>query len=232
MSPIIVNREEKTRLIVRVALKLFSQKGYRATSVSRIAKGADIGKGTIYEYFTTKEEIFLAAIREWSAQLWRRIAGKTEGIEDPVRQFYAVAETMAEICDPDDLKSMRLIYEVMQQTMVKNGVLFKKRHLVKKILVESRQMVVDILLDGISKGLFRPEIAKDAEKIAVNFLAFLDGVGLHSLVSENYLNLKEQMDYYLCHLLRMVLKKPFLEEYTLNDPKIRSGKSAFSPFNL
>ena len=232
MSPIIVNREEKTRLIARVALKLFSQKGYQATSVSRIAEGANIGKGTIYEYFATKEEIFLAAIREWSAQLWRRIAGKTEGIEDPVRQFYVVAETMAEICDPEDLETMRLIYEVMQQTLVKNGVLFNKRHLVKEMLVESRQMVVDILLDGISKGLFRPEIAKDAEKIAVNFLAFLDGVGLHSLVSENYLNLKEQMDFYLHHLLRMVLKKPFPDEYILNDSKIQSGKSAISPFNL
>ena len=232
MSPIIVNREEKTRLIARVALKLFSQKGYQATSVSRIAKGADIGKGTIYEYFSTKEEIFLAAIREWSAQLWRRIAGKTEGIEDPVRQFYVVAETMAEICDPEDLETMRLIYEIMQQTLVKNGVLFNKRHLVKEMLVESRQMVVDILLDGISKGLFRPEIAKDAERIAVNFLAFLDGVGLHSLVSENYLNLKEQMDFYLHHLLRMILKKPFLDEYILNDPKIQSGKSGISPFNV
>ena len=223
MSPIIVNKEEKTRLIARAALKLFSQKGYQATSVSRIAKAADIGKGTIYEYFTTKEEIFLAAIVEWSAQFNQRVSRKSEGVKDPVRQLYVVSETMAEICDPENLETMRLIYEVMQQTLVKNGVLFNKRHLIKEMLVESRQMVVDILLDGISKGLFRPEIAKDAEKIAVNFLAFLDGVGLHSLVSENYLNLKEQMDFYLHHLLRMVLKKPFPDEYILNDPKVESG---------
>jgi len=210
MAPIIVNKEEKTRLIARAALQLFSQKGYQATSVSRIAQTAGIGKGTIYEYFATKEEIFLAAIMEWSAQFNERIAQKSEGVKDPVQRLYIIAETMCEICDPEDLETMRIIYEVMQQTLVKNGVLFNKRHLVREILIESRQMVVDILLDGISKGLFRPEIARDAERIAVNFLAFLDGVGLHSLVSENYLNLKEQMDFYLHHLLQMVvLKEPF-----------------------
>jgi len=188
-------------------LQLFSQKGYQATSVSRIAQTAGIGKGTIYEYFATKEEIFLAAIMEWSAQFNERIDEKSEGVKDPVQLLYIIAETMCEICDPEDLETMRIIYEVMQQTLVKNGVLFNKRHLVREILIESRQMVVNILLDGISKGLFRPEIASDAERIAVNFLAFLDGVGLHSLVSENYLNLKEQIDFYLHHLLRMILKE-------------------------
>ncbi len=207
MAPIIVNKEEKTRLIARAALQLFSQKGYQATSVSRIAQTAGIGKGTIYEYFATKEEIFLAAIMEWSAQFNERIDEKSEGVKDPVQLLYIIAETMCEICDPEDLETMRIIYEVMQQTLVKNGVLFNKRHLVREILIESRQMVVNILLDGISKGLFRPEIASDAERIAVNFLAFLDGVGLHSLVSENYLNLKEQIDFYLHHLLRMILKE-------------------------
>ena len=207
MAPIIVNKEEKTRLIARAALQLFSQKGYQATSVSRIAQTAGIGKGTIYEYFATKEEIFLAAIMEWSAQFNERIDEKSEGVKDPVQLLYIIAETICEICDPEDLETMRIIYEVMQQTLVKNGVLFNKRHLVREILIESRQMVVNILLDGISKGLFRPEIASDAERIAVNFLAFLDGVGLHSLVSENYLNLKEQIDFYLHHLLRMILKE-------------------------
>lgn len=208
MAPIIVNKEDKIKQIARAALKLFSQKGYQATSVSRIAQTAGIGKGTIYEYFATKEEIFLAAIMEWSAQFNERIAQKSEGVKDPVQRLYIIAETMCEICDPEDLETMRIIYEVMQQALVKNGVLFKKRHLVREILIESRQMVVDILLDGISNGLFRPEIARDAERIAVNFLAFLDGVGLHSLVSENYLNLKEQIDFYLHHLLKMILEEP------------------------
>ncbi|MFQ5485674.1 MAG: TetR/AcrR family transcriptional regulator [Desulfobacterales bacterium] len=208
MAPIIVNKEDKIKQIARAALKLFSQKGYQATSVSRIAQTAGIGKGTIYEYFATKEEIFLAAIMEWSAQFNERIVQKSEGVKDPVQRLYIISETMCEICDPEDLETMRIIYEVMQQALVKNGVLFKKRHLVREMLIESRQMVVDILLDGISNGLFRPEIASDAERIAVNFLAFLDGVGLHSLVSENYLNLKEQIDFYLHHLLKMILEEP------------------------
>ena len=63
---------------------------------------------------------------------------------------------------------------------------------------------MDILLDGISRGLFRPEIARDAEKIAVNLLAYFDGISLHSIMSENYFDIKKQIDFYLNGLIRSI----------------------------
>ena len=42
------------------AIKLFSEKGFNHTSVDELAKTAGVGKSTIYGYFHTKNEIFLA----------------------------------------------------------------------------------------------------------------------------------------------------------------------------
>ena len=69
MSPKFVDREAKTREIAGAALKLFAQKGFAATGVDQIAAAAKIGKGTIYEYFDTKADIFVAAVLEWMNQL-------------------------------------------------------------------------------------------------------------------------------------------------------------------
>ena len=65
MSPKIVDKEKRKKEIIDATLKLFSQKGYEATSMSQIAELAGIGKGTIYEYFESKEELILNAVKSW-----------------------------------------------------------------------------------------------------------------------------------------------------------------------
>lgn len=46
--------------ILKAARKLFLSKGYNDTTVAQIAKDANIGVGTFYNYFKSKSEIFLA----------------------------------------------------------------------------------------------------------------------------------------------------------------------------
>jgi len=57
-------RESKKRqtrkAILAAAIKLFSEKGFEETSIEELARAAGVGKGTIYGYFSTKQEIFLA----------------------------------------------------------------------------------------------------------------------------------------------------------------------------
>ena len=56
-------RSEKSRqLILDAALKLFSHRGYGATSVRDIAEEAELSKGNVYHHFPDKEAIFRALI--------------------------------------------------------------------------------------------------------------------------------------------------------------------------
>ena len=52
--------ETKRAAILDAAMKLFSQYGYRRTSIDDIAREAEIAKGTVYLSFKSKEEIFRA----------------------------------------------------------------------------------------------------------------------------------------------------------------------------
>jgi AcrR family transcriptional regulator len=45
---------------VAAAIRLFSERGIEAVTVDEIAAAADVGKGTIYNYFQTKEDIVVA----------------------------------------------------------------------------------------------------------------------------------------------------------------------------
>jgi AcrR family transcriptional regulator len=57
-----VSRKERERLIrqqeiMRAARELFARKGYHNTTLEEIAQHAEFGKGTIYNYFGSKEEL-------------------------------------------------------------------------------------------------------------------------------------------------------------------------------
>lgn len=58
------SREQKKtatrRAILAAAIRLFGEKGYERTSIDDLAVDAGIGKSTVYSYFRTKNEIFLA----------------------------------------------------------------------------------------------------------------------------------------------------------------------------
>ena len=56
-------RQARPSEIAVAALTAFSQNGYAATTMAEIAEAADITKGTIYLYFTNKEELFNALVR-------------------------------------------------------------------------------------------------------------------------------------------------------------------------
>jgi len=204
MSPKIVDKKQKSKEIAQAALKLFSSKGYAATSVRQIATAASIGKGTVYEYFQAKEDIFIAAIMEWMSLFEVQLSERIKGIKDPAARFHAVAETNMEMVDSADPTDLRLSLEFLQHSMLEDGVLYKHRYLVKNMHAGIRKIVVDTLLDGIAKGVFRPEIASDAEKIAINLLAYIDGICLHSILSKNYFDLKEQINFYMQNLIREI----------------------------
>lgn len=57
--PKIVRKNQKKRAIALASIELFAKDGFAKTSVDSIAKAADVGKGTVYLYFDSKEEIII-----------------------------------------------------------------------------------------------------------------------------------------------------------------------------
>jgi AcrR family transcriptional regulator len=59
-------RSEETRArIIESAIKLFSNRGYDTASVDDICTEAGISKGAFYDYFESKQALFLALLDRW-----------------------------------------------------------------------------------------------------------------------------------------------------------------------
>jgi TetR/AcrR family transcriptional regulator len=57
-------KEARPGELLAAALDLFVEKGYAATRVEEVAQRAGVSKGTLFLYFSSKEELFKAVVRE------------------------------------------------------------------------------------------------------------------------------------------------------------------------
>jgi TetR/AcrR family transcriptional regulator, cholesterol catabolism regulator len=65
---------QKKKQILETAMKLFAQKGFHATSMQEIAEQCGIAKGSIYNYFPSKDELLLSIFRYYSDAFTEKIS--------------------------------------------------------------------------------------------------------------------------------------------------------------
>lgn len=94
--PAIVDKAAKRAQIVAHAAEVFSQTGYHATKMADIAQAAGIGKGTIYEYFATKEQLFLAVYDAWMSQYESIVRQRVDEATDALSKVDAVRDSAVE----------------------------------------------------------------------------------------------------------------------------------------
>lgn len=60
---------DRRQQVLQAATKSFSLFGYKATTMDQVAKIANVGKGTIYTFFTNKEQLFDEILRDVTAEM-------------------------------------------------------------------------------------------------------------------------------------------------------------------
>lgn len=199
-------RVAKAKEISNAALRLFAQKGYESTSIEEIAAEAGIGKSTVYEYFKTKEALYVETIMV-GADMWMSDL-ESIGLQecDPVEQLRLVAETYymdAQL--PGFPKDSKIFIDILFQALVQDGTFNQLKHYIQNVYQRVIRVVVGFLLNGVSRGYLKPDIARDAEKIVINYMAFLEGIKLHGMIGGSSIDMRRQIDLYLENLESLII---------------------------
>ena len=88
---------EKRVAILRGAAAVFASHGYEGASMSRIAAAADVSKGTLYNYFEGKAELFAAWIGRECEQNIARIFEGAGPESEPAAGLRAIGERMLQM---------------------------------------------------------------------------------------------------------------------------------------
>jgi len=87
----ILEAEQRKKQILNCAKKLFASRGYYQTQISDIQKAAGVARGTIYQYFKNKDDIFTTLLEnlfvEWKCVLSKIPDNNSESYKDGIKFF-------------------------------------------------------------------------------------------------------------------------------------------------
>jgi AcrR family transcriptional regulator len=86
--------EARTRdRIVNAARDLFLRNGYGATGRAEILKDVDVTRGSLYHYFTTKEDLLLAVLDWYRTHIWTDLLNPIwDRIDDPIERIFGLLD--------------------------------------------------------------------------------------------------------------------------------------------
>lgn len=132
------------RKIFETSLKLFSEKGYDATSIEEITATVGVAKGTLYYHFSSKEEIFNFLIEEGMKLLINSIEIKISKCDNVLDKIKAVSLIQLKAVH----KYENLLTIVMSQTWGNENInVFCKQKVLEYIEVIQR-----IVQEGVDNG--------------------------------------------------------------------------------
>jgi AcrR family transcriptional regulator len=202
--PKIVDKDAKKMDILHAAMRVFSQKGVIKTKMIDIAIAAGVGKGTIYEYFRSKEEIFATAFSYFFENMSSSINQALNDEKDPLRQLKLLVDKSfdAILHGEDDFAEIMMDFWA-EGVRNKNEDVLQSINL-KAIYAEYRNMVKQILENGIASGVFRPI---DTHTAASVFIGSFDGIMLQWILDRTAINLPKVTEVLIDSFVNGVIKK-------------------------
>jgi AcrR family transcriptional regulator len=79
--------QERKETILQVATDFFASSGYRNTDVQLIADKLEIGKGTIYRYFPSKENLFFATVDRAMKLMVEHVESKVKTVPSDIERI-------------------------------------------------------------------------------------------------------------------------------------------------
>lgn len=169
--------KQKRQLIIETAASVFARKGFYGTVMADVAKLAGIGKGTIYEYFPSKEDLFFSVF-EWMNEKMQQaarvgIAALGETAAGRLRILNTVfADALNEL---QDMYSLTLEF---WSAAAASPMRERFQEAFRQMYADYRQMVAAIIEDGIRSGEFRADA--DSWKTAAALVGTFDALGLQA----------------------------------------------------
>ncbi|HPD56257.1 MAG TPA: TetR/AcrR family transcriptional regulator [Smithellaceae bacterium] len=201
--PKIVDREKKRSEIAQKAIEVLAKRGFRATTIQDIADAARLGKGTIYHYFKTKEEILWAVSEQMFRETERALGAALLKINEPMDKLVALIEEALRITE--EMEHLFIIYSELWLITVRGEPTGDFVHILKRLQNDMKNLVAGLINEGKKQGFWPQDI--DVEALAGYLASSFDGVFAHYMIDKENFDIKRVTKEFIKFMLRQSAPK-------------------------
>ena len=183
-------KQEKLDAILDTAKKMFARYGLQKTSIDELARKARVAKATIYNYFGSKDRVYLEVLRQEANEIVEKISSLAAQEVLPEDKLVAFARAK--------FRYMRQAMNILNLDREGIEKLLPSAESIRNELFEQEVNILrSILNEGVEKGVFHTSNALlTARAIAHGFRGF----ELNWLVQES----EEKIEHYLDELMSIL----------------------------
>jgi AcrR family transcriptional regulator len=154
-------RAAETRLrLFRCALHLFAERGFPSVTVEDITEAADVGKGTFFNYFESKDHVLGVMAEVQLAKVREAISVSVKGKQTIHSVLHHLVQRLAE--EPG--RSPSLARAFISSFLTSESV----RSIIERNMKEGRRMIAEVVAAGQERGEIDPQLKE--EKVAFQLL--------------------------------------------------------------
>ena len=171
--------DKKTK-ILNAAINVFAKQGLERGKIADIAQAAKIGKGTVYEYFKSKDEIFRAIEKMFIFDSIGQITNLTQSEKSPTEKIEEIISYSINMHTA--MGDAALILTELWAQHGRGQLHDHKDSAFADMYNEYHNAILDVLAQGIKIGEFR---AMNKDGVASLLLAFIDGIIWQNVIFKN-----------------------------------------------
>lgn len=154
--------------ILTAAFQMFGERGFGATTIKELARSLDISPGSIYTYFTSKEDLFRCTVE----QGWQRFLVEIRKIVTAPKQLKERFDSILDYC-----------FESLKQALpLLRGMLFdsRQRQLLQQNLQQLCELLESLIREGQRQELIRVVLAEEhvRTQVRINVFGVLSSIAL------------------------------------------------------
>lgn len=135
--------------ILLAAKKVFESQGYHESKIADIAKLAEVGKGTVYEYFESKQVLFEQMIMFLIESGLKHTEELMSSTDDVIEKLHMISEVQADI-----IKNHGQLFNLILVRFESSSDALKTLFI--KTRDQQLHVIESLIEEGISTGLFKP----------------------------------------------------------------------------
>ena len=196
--PRIVDRDKKRSEIAQKAIEVLAKRGFQATTIQEIADAAGLGKGTVYHYFKTKEEILSVVSEEIFHEMERSFGAALLRIDKPMEKLSALIEEALHVTE--DVEHLFIVYTELWLMNIRGDKYNDYMSVIKNLHNDLKNLTAGMIDEGKKQGLWDKDTDSDA--LAAYLVASFDGVVVHYMMDKGNFDIKRVTKEFIRFVLR------------------------------
>src|SRR2546428_3030395 len=181
--------EFRTSGILEAARKVFAKRGFHEATVEDIAEAAGVAKGTVYLYYTSKRDVYFAALKFGIAQLYSLLLDELKQVSTPEEKLKVLIATKLAYFD-ENRDFFKIYYsELGNIPSTHPGGIDNE---FKSLYQEQARLVETILKEGARKKLIRN---LRTEQTALAISDIIRGVVTHRILGWSKSKISQDVDF-------------------------------------